>query len=114
MTSKRYRLEVTSFGSLTRIADYCLSYDDDSVFIDFNDCSNEQIRLIRISFDGYGCCNSLERTSIPLAIDKSRLFKEQVAAGITNQELMLSLVKESILLNKEQLWMDALEEYALI
>jgi hypothetical protein len=113
MTSKRYRLEVTSFGSLTRIADYCLSYDDDSVFIDFNDCSNEQIRLIRISFDGYGCCN-IERPGIPLDIDKSRVFKEQMAAGITDQELMLSLVKESILLNKEQLWIDALEEYVLI
>jgi hypothetical protein len=113
MTNKRYRLEVTSFNSLTRIADYCLSYDDDSVFIDFNDCSNEQIRLIRISFDGYGCCN-IERTGNPLDIDKSRVFKEQMAAGITDQELMLSLVKESILLNKEQLWIDALDEYALI
>lgn len=113
MTNERYKLKVYSFSSLSRPADYCLSYDDDSVFIDFNDCANEQVRLIRISFDGYGCCN-LERTGIPLAIDKSRIFKEQMAAGISDQELMLSLVKESILLNKEQLWVDALEEYALI
>jgi hypothetical protein len=113
MTNERYRLKVSSYSSLNRTSDYCLSYDDDSVFIDYIHCCNEQVRLLSISFDGYGCC-WLERTSIPLAIDKSLVFKEQVAAGITDQELMLFLVKESIFLNREQLWIDALQEYALI
>jgi hypothetical protein len=113
MTNERYKLKVSSFGSLNRTSDYCLSYDDDSVFIDYIHCGNEQVRLLSISFDGYGCCR-LERTGIPLAIDKSQVFKEQMTAGITDQEMMLSLVKESILLNKEQLWIDALEEYTLI
>lgn len=113
MTNERYRLRVESPGSLNHTLDYCLSYDDDSVFMHYIHCGNGQVRLLSISFDGYGCCR-LMHTGLPLAIDKSRVFKEQMAAGITDQELMLSLVKESILLNKEQLWIDALEEYALI
>lgn len=113
MATQLFTLYSESSFSLSRPADFCLSYDDDSVFIDFNHCGNEQVRLIRISFDGYGCCTPV-RTTIPLDINKSRLFKEQVAAGLTDQDLVLSLVKESIALNTELLWVDALEEYALI
>ena len=113
MINQYFRIESAMARSLTGPADFCLSYDDDSVFIDFNHYGNEQVRLIRISFDGYGCCTPAG-TTIPLDINKSRLFKEQVAAGLTDQDLVLSLVKESIALNTELLWVDALEEYALI
>ena len=113
MVDQHFNLFSECSFSSSRPADFCLSYDGDSVFIDFNYSGNEQVRLICISFDGYGCCTPAGIT-IPLDINKSRLFKEQVAAGLTDQDLVLSLVKESIALNKDLLWEDALEDYALI
>ena len=46
----------------SRPADSYISYADDSVFMDFSH-EDDIVRLIRISFDGYGCCN-LDRDSI--------------------------------------------------
>ena len=40
----------------TRPTDYYLGCLESSVFMDFDNYENEHIRLIRISFDGYGCC----------------------------------------------------------
>ena len=41
----------------TRKADYYLGGLDSSVFIDFNRTKENRISLVRISFDGYGCCD---------------------------------------------------------
>ena len=46
----------------SRKADYYLSCLDSSVFIDFNRSNENLISLVRISFDGYGCCNLDEKS----------------------------------------------------
>jgi hypothetical protein len=57
----------------TRRADYHLSYADGSVFIDFNH-EDTIVRLIRISFDGYGCCNLEQASTIPMSSTDSKEF----------------------------------------
>lgn len=97
----------------TRQADYCLSCLDDSVFMDFNLNKDNCIYLVRISFDGYGCCN-LEQPSEPLNQDYSIEFINQMKNENLNQKNIENLVRELIELNKEQIWEDALESYGLV
>jgi hypothetical protein len=36
---------------------FCLSLQEDSVFADFDVGDDGRVVLLRISFDGYGCCS---------------------------------------------------------
>lgn len=97
----------------TRPADYYLGYFGGSVFIDFDNYSDTQISLKRISFDRYGCCN-LGTESIPMSTADSRVFKEIIAAQLSDQLMLTTIIKNVILLNKQFIWEDALTEYGLI
>ena len=57
----------------SRPADSYLSYADGSVFMDFSHEGNI-IRLIRISFDGYGCCTLESSTIVPMDTEDSLHF----------------------------------------
>ena len=104
-------LFITSMPA-SRPADYYLGYMDGSVFIDFNNCEEDKICLARISFDGYGCCD-LGNQTVPLNKQDSRIFKEIVQDQIKDQDMLAAIVKRAISLNKEWIWLDALEEYQL-
>ena len=109
MTDQRFF--IAAMGP-SRRADYYLGYMDGCVFLDFNNYSDGRICLTRISFDGYGCCE-LGEISIALNKDDSRTFKAIIEASIQEQDLLLTLVKKAIDLNKGLIWTDALEEYNL-
>ena len=97
----------------SRKADFYLGCLDGSVFIDFNQSSENLISLCRISFDGYGCCN-LKDTVTYLNPELSKKFIIEIAKDELNQEKLTTIVKEIIKINKEHIWADALEEYNLI
>lgn len=97
----------------SRPADYYLGYMDGCVFMDFNNRNNNQVYLKRISFDGYGCCDLLERAE-PLTEDNSRIFKNILQNNINDEATLFAIIKETITRNKKLLWLDALEEYSLI
>jgi len=97
----------------TRKADYYLGCLDSSVFIDFNHSKDNRIFLVRISFDGYGCCNLDERAKY-LDKENSQKFITEIKKEKLNQEKIEKLVKEAIKINKEYIWTDAIEEYGLI
>lgn len=84
-----------------------------SVFIDFNRIGNDQISLVRISFDGYGCCNLHKKAEL-LNKEESTMFIEELNKEHLNQEVITILVKKTIKLNEEQIWKDALQEYELM
>ena len=96
----------------SRKADYYLGCLDSCVFIDFNLTSDKRINLCRISFDGYGCCN-IEQ---PNALDAqaSKEFVSEMQKGDFDQAKITKLVLELIQLNKDYIWLDALEQYNLI
>ena len=97
----------------TRKADYYLGCLDSSVFIDFNRTQDNLISLVRISFDGYGCCN-LDENGLSLNLNDSVEFIMEMENDNLNQENISRLVKEIIKVNKDHIWMDAIQEYGLI
>jgi hypothetical protein len=97
----------------SRPADYHLGYLDGCVFLDFNNFDNDRICLKRISFDGYGCCE-LSAQVIPLDKGDSQIFKTLFKENLNDQSLLLTIVKKSIALNKQEIWKDALEEFELL
>ena len=97
----------------TRKADFYLGCLDGSVFIEFNRKENDQISLVRISFDGYGCCN-LDKKAESLNKEESALFIEELNKENLNQEAITELIKKAIEINEEHIWNDALQEYELI
>lgn len=103
---------VTTMPS-SRPADYYLGYSEGSVFLDFDNCGNNQICLRRISFDGYGCCD-LGSNSVPLSIEDSKVFKNTIQNNAINQSILSEIVTKAIMLNKLNIWTDALNEYGLV
>ncbi|PKP02185.1 MAG: hypothetical protein CVU11_12840 [Bacteroidetes bacterium HGW-Bacteroidetes-6] len=97
----------------SRKADFYLGCLDGSIFIDFNFTSDKLINLCRISFDGYGCCN-LDSNAKCLDEQLSKDFIEQINKHNLDQEKITKIVLELIRLNKDNIWIDALEEYKLI
>lgn len=96
----------------SRPAHYYLGYMDSSVFLDFNNYDNERLYLVRISFDGYGCCELGEQSN-PMTQEESKLFKSLMNDNISDQNTLLKIIKAVIARNKELHWLDALEEYHL-
>src|SRR5688572_26010846 len=83
----------------SRPADYYLGYLEGSVFLDFNNYGKDKICLIRISFDGYGCCN-LGNQAVPLNEDDSKTFKQIIQDSIKDQNKLKTIVKKAIAFNK--------------
>src|SRR5262245_11848123 len=96
----------------SRPADYYLGCLGGSVFLDF-DRRDGRICMVRISFDGYGCCN-LGKSAIGMNESDSRSFTAILSSGQLDQETMAEIVKRSIHENLHLLWTDALQEYRLI
>jgi hypothetical protein len=97
----------------TRKADYYLGCLDSSVFLDFNVSDENLVFLIRTSFDGYGCCDFKENSK-PLSVEDSKIFIQFINHDELFQNIIRSLVKKAIEINKENIWIDALNEYELL
>lgn len=97
----------------SRKADFYLGCLDGCVFLDFNLTNNKLISLLRISFDGYGCCNLADNGNT-LDFEKSKCFIEEVTKDEIDQEKLTPLIKEIIKINKEHIWNDALDKYNLL
>lgn len=97
----------------TRNADYYIGCLDGCVFIDFDYSKDCCIILKRISFDGYGCCNLNENVT-PMTKEESQLFINTYTSDSLDQNIMTRLITDTIEINKEYIWQDALKEYGLI
>jgi hypothetical protein len=97
----------------SRKADFYLGCLEGSVFLDFNYTTTKRINLLRISFDGYGCCE-LGNEAKCLDEQSSKEFIHEIGKDILDQEKIPKLVLDLIRLNKDNIWTDALEEYKLV
>ena len=97
----------------TRKADFYLGCLDGAVFVDFNILSDNLVSLVRISFDGYGCC-TLEDTAECFNVTDSQEFLKEIEQENLNQETIGRLVTKIVQMNKDFIWNDALEEYGLL
>ena len=96
-----------------RKADFYLGCLDGCVFLDFNYTTDKLINLCRISFDGYGCCN-IDNNAKCLDDQLSKEFIDEIEKDNLDQEKIKKVVLELIRLNRENIWIDALDEYKLI
>src|SRR6476646_3650442 len=69
----------------TRACRFCLCLQGGSVFADFDTDSDERVYLVRISFDGYGCCGT-EGKVARLPTDESRMLIRLVNADDVNRD----------------------------
>lgn len=98
----------------TRVADYQFYCCDSSVFIDFDDCYEDRlIRLVRISFDSYGCCK-LDDNVIPMNETDSQFFRDLTTTSTPDQSLLRTIIKKNLSANRKFIWEDALNKYGLI
>lgn len=96
----------------TRKADFYLGCLDSSVYLDFSQSDEGLIFLERISFDSYGCCDIENPAS--LDYNSSKEFLKEINKEEFNQENLRLLVKKIIEINKNHIWLDALERYDLL
>ena len=99
----------------TRPCKYCLALQGDSVFVDFDINENDCLYLVRISFDGYGCCDPDKQKGIgEISLDESnRLISIIESGGFDNpkaSEILSSYFKK----NEASLWGDALKDHELL
>jgi hypothetical protein len=80
------------------------------VFLDFDDDDNDRVRLKRISFDGYGCCE-LGGEAASMDGADSRIFKESIVGHIADQSRLTLIIRKTIKDNRNLIWADALREY---
>lgn len=97
----------------SRPASYHLGCLGGSVFMDFNLSEEQLVTLRRISFDGFGCCSLGEHTKY-LDYNSSVLFLRALKKAVIDQEVIASLVKKLIQLNRDLIWDDALKRYHLV
>lgn len=99
----------------TRPCRHCLSLQNDSVFADFDADENGQLYLLRISFDGYGCCYP-EWSSAPvkMSVAVSRRLLHLVEAEDPGHPDVGSILSSYFVECGGAVWTDALREHDLI
>lgn len=97
----------------TRPCSFCLSLHGGSVFADFDKDDAGIVSLLRISYDGFGCCTPQEPVTRMNAVD-SRVLLNAVdrheISSVQVEEVLRRYFRE----NKDVLWSDALLEQELI
>jgi hypothetical protein len=96
----------------TRPCRYCLSLQRDSVFADFEVDDEGRIYLVRISFDGYGCCRIDEARR--MSYEESCNFMKWVESGDVDHDAMRSTLLKYFRENEDVIWKDALADHDLL
>ena len=99
----------------TRPCKFCLSLQGGSVFADFDVDETGRGYIVRISFDGYGCCHP------DFGSDAGRMSKQDtdalldaVAHDKVDTKTVTGILSEYLATYQEQMWSDALIEHDLI
>jgi hypothetical protein len=92
---------------------FSLALQDDSVFADFDLDAQQRVVLVRISFDGFGCCRVGGRATAMSAADSARLI-----ALVRSKQLQATTVGPMLSAYFETLagvvWEDALRHHKLL
>src|SRR5262249_31859335 len=92
---------------------YCLGLQDDSVFADFDLDNKGRIFLLRISFDGYGCCTTAKDVR-PMSPDISNRLIHLVEANNFGSGELAAILSQYFRENSDVIWLDALEAHNLL
>ena len=97
----------------SRPCSFCLCLQEGCVFADFNIDDANLVRLVRISFDGYGCCVPTHSLP-PMPVAASRAMLNFIQVGDLNTESIARSLTSYFEDNAKALWIDALLEYELL
>lgn len=99
----------------TRPCRHCLALQDDSVFADFDADSDGQLYLVRISFDGFGCCEpGWQGRPVTMSPDDSRTLVRYLEAGDHLGPDAARILTAYFAGCGAAIWVDALEEHGLL
>ena len=96
----------------TRPCSFCLCLQDAAVFADFDIVSERHVRLIRISYEGYGCCRA---ENLPTIISSgASILLSAIANESLNSPDVKNALREYFREIADLIWRDALEEHGLL
>ena len=97
-----------------RSCNYSLAMQDDGVFADFNLLANGCLRLVRISFDGFGYCST--EYADEMGVVNERDSEKIISAHNKDRfdKSILNIISNYLSENSKYLWGDALECHELI
>ena len=99
----------------TRPCKYCFSLQEASVFADFEMDEANQLYLVRISFDGYGCCHPAWKTEpIMMSLSESTKLSHYVEADDLAHPEVAQILRSYFTRCGEAIWIDALRDHELL
>ena len=109
-------IQIRSFDPMpTRPCRYCLAMQDDSVFVDFDIDDNGCLYIIRISYDGYGCCHPKNNGTLGvMGGETTKHFIKLIEGNDLNKTEASTILSQHLKQNKEVIWEDALRDHGLI
>ena len=96
-----------------RPCDFSLCLQNGCVFADFATDSTGRFHLVRISFDGYGCCTTDIGVTTMSAHDSTSLA-DAIARDDVDNDATPDILFRYFDANKTSIWRDALEEHGLL
>ena len=97
----------------SRPAHICLGLQGHSVFADFDLDPDGRLFLVRISFDGYGCC--IAPAGMPrLNLGDSATFLAMRERGAFDADVAAPILSAYFSEHRDLLWPDALQEHDLL
>jgi hypothetical protein len=99
----------------TRPCRLCFALQDDSVFADFDTDESRQLYLVRISFDGYGCCYpEWSNTPVKMSLADSHNLVRLTEADDLDHPDAANILSSYFVECGEAVWIDALRKHSLI
>jgi hypothetical protein len=99
----------------TRPCRLCLALQNDSVFADFDADDSGRLYLVRISFDGYGCCYpAWTDTPARMLLSSSQTLIRLIEADNLPHPEVASILSAYFVECGDAIWKDALEEHSLV
>ena len=83
------------------------------MFADFAADSVGNFYLVRISFDGYGCCTT-DADITSMSADDSTLLAAFISCNDVDNEATRDILRRYLDANRNRLWCDALVEHDLL
>jgi hypothetical protein len=101
---------------LTRPCRFCLCLQGGSVFADFDVDPDGRVFAVRVSFDGYGCCDAPTDVGRMSMRDSEALLAmmQQGSIDETDATTATKILRAYFEQNRDAFWSDALLEHRLL
>lgn len=95
-----------------RPCSFCLCLQEGSVFADLDVDNDNNVTLLRISYDGYGCCNAADLPK--MKTQDSALLLSSISSMSLNAPAVKEVLRRYFREIRDLIWPDSLEEHGLV